>query len=617
MERKSRDEADRPTEPSTREGDTGRTSFHRDTSSAETRLSDPRRLDRAWPIPTQRPERSRESGSGPRSLVPTFDPGSLESVLAQVKSLATSLGLAETESQLLQIFVDALVGLLPSRAITVRLLENDSLGLVHATTPLRASRDAIHVSRAAMLRAGDEVKPTIELLAHEGRVTIGDEHEVLSTHAERGFDLCLAHGDALLGVVAVEGNSRVDSAAERPLVELLTRELVHALLALRALREADFLREYVAQVFEHADAPIVALALDGEIRGANRAALALAQLERDIVIGQNIEQIIGGEPSRARIRDVIAAAVEGRASANVDLRLPGERGRVTRIMWNAAPIFDERGDVGAIIAIGRDVSDVHRLETQIIHAEKLATLGQLAAGIVHELNNPLTSISVYGEYLLTKTQRAGGEPQDVEKLRRIVDAAARMSRFTRDLVNYARPSIGETEPVRIVDVIDESIGFCEHLLERTHVAVRRSFARDLPEMEGVRGQLHQVFVNLLTNACQALEAAPPSGDVSSVDVDVHLRRASAGDARIVVIVRDNGPGIPAEHLHQVFEPFFSTKGEGKGTGLGLSIVRNIVTQHGATISVESSAVKAHAGGEVEGRRGTTFMLEFPVGTTRG
>jgi signal transduction histidine kinase len=242
--------------------------------------------------------------------------------------------------------------------------------------------------------------------------------------------------------------------------------------------------------------------------------------------------------------------------------------------------LDSEGRVAGVIAIGQDRTEVRELEGQVIHAEKLATLGQLAAGIVHEINNPLTSISVYGEYLLGKLKRSDAEPSDLKRVERILRASDRIMSFTRNLLTYARPSREEARRVDINDIVDQAIDFCEHLSREANVTVIPDYADELPRLEAVPGQLHQVLVNLLTNACNA---AREDGGV--VSITTRLRSSD----QIEVVVEDNGVGIPKSHLSQVFEPFFSTRRKGKGTGLGLSIVKNIVEQHHGEIRIESEA----------------------------
>jgi len=239
-------------------------------------------------------------------------------------------------------------------------------------------------------------------------------------------------------------------------------------------------------------------------------------------------------------------------------------------------------------------------EERMIQADKLATFGQIAAGIVHELNNPLTSIVAYSDYLIRKALEGGGhEAEDVERLRRIGESANRMLRFSRELVTYARPSSGANGPVVVHAVIEQAIAFCEHVLSASGVSVERRFASDVLGVSGASERLVQVFVNLLTNACQAA----PAADGRVVVITAH---EAGPKRRVVIVIEDNGGGIAPEHLAHVFLPFFTTRGEKNGTGLGLSIVKSIVENHGGEIRVESQL-----------GRGTRFIVVLPVLHKRG
>jgi signal transduction histidine kinase len=237
------------------------------------------------------------------------------------------------------------------------------------------------------------------------------------------------------------------------------------------------------------------------------------------------------------------------------------------------------------------------MEQRMAQADKLATFGQVAAGVVHELNNPLTSIVAYSDYLIRRAVDAGDrEPEDVERLRRISESANRMLRFTRDLVSYARPSVGAPAPVVVHAVIDRAIAFCEHVLAAAGMRVERSYGPDVLVISAASEQLVQVFVNLITNACQAA----PSADGRILVSTSMTTRPVDGRRAVVIAVEDNGTGIAPENLAQVFAPFFTTKGENNGTGLGLSIVKSIVGAHDGAIHVES---------ELGG--GTRFVIELP------
>jgi signal transduction histidine kinase len=228
-------------------------------------------------------------------------------------------------------------------------------------------------------------------------------------------------------------------------------------------------------------------------------------------------------------------------------------------------------------AARRRVAELYGLEAQLIHQSKLASLGQMAAGIVHELNNPLTSIIAYADYLRKKGERQSADPADVERLRRIGEAAERIQRFARDLVTFSRPGATTPSLLPIHEVIDRALLFCEHVLDQTGVRVERSFAR-LPRVRGVPDQLTQVFVNLFTNAAHAMRDG--GGGV------LRITTATAGVAEVAITIADDGHGVDAAHLPHIFDPFFTTKTDGSGTGLGLSIVRNIVVAHGGRIRAD-------------------------------
>jgi signal transduction histidine kinase len=237
--------------------------------------------------------------------------------------------------------------------------------------------------------------------------------------------------------------------------------------------------------------------------------------------------------------------------------------------------------------------ELRGVREQLVQSEKLASLGEIAAGIVHELNNPLSAIAAYSEYLWRKAERgAGPAADDLQRLRRIHEAADRLLRFSRELVAYARPSTGEAAPVGVHDVVEQAVGFCEHALAASNARVTREFAERLPAVSGVAAELIQVFVNLITNACHAM----PEGGGGELHIRTSLERGA-----VCVALADNGHGIDPALLPRVFDPFFTTKRAGQGSGLGLSIVRHIVARHGGHVSVDS-----------EPGRGTRFCVKLPA-----
>ncbi len=248
------------------------------------------------------------------------------------------------------------------------------------------------------------------------------------------------------------------------------------------------------------------------------------------------------------------------------------------------------------LRVDESARSTRKLQAQVIQNEKLASLGQIVAGVVHELNNPLTSIIAYSDYLKRKANaRAPYDDyeDDLERLRRIGEAAARILNFSRDLVAYARPSADVPGTVQMQDIVEKALVFCEHEFNGARIQVLREVDARLPPVRGMAGQLTQVLVNLFTNAAHAMAE---NGGVLRVTM-----RAMPKQHTLSVEIADTGTGIDEHDMPQIFEPFFTTKTEGRGTGLGLSIVRGIMDAHGGTI--EASSVIG---------QGTVFVLTLPL-----
>ncbi|HEV3193266.1 MAG TPA: ATP-binding protein [Polyangiaceae bacterium] len=315
---------------------------------------------------------------------------------------------------------------------------------------------------------------------------------------------------------------------------------------------------------------------------------------------------VGIDPTRifpASKYEYVAALTGGYSSSTLHLashidELDADESPAVRLLERAAIVLSlllPKARAAMRVAAGAN-RNTRAFERRMIQADKLATFGQLAAGVVHELNNPLTSIVAYSDHLMKKALEGGlSDAEDVERLRRISESANRMLHFTRELVCYARPSSGVAGPVSLHRAMDQAVAFCEHVLSTASVRVDRRYSEALLTVHGESEQLVQVFVNLLTNACQA---ALPAGGRIVLTTSYRQRRTGP---RIVAVVEDNGGGIAADHLDHVFAPFFTTKRDRHGVGLGLSITKNIVESHDGVIRVES-----------ELGRGTRFLIELPA-----
>jgi signal transduction histidine kinase len=234
----------------------------------------------------------------------------------------------------------------------------------------------------------------------------------------------------------------------------------------------------------------------------------------------------------------------------------------------------------------RTIEELRRAQKQILQSEKLATIGQMAAGIAHELNTPLTYIM--GNLELLQAQPLS-DPQR-EMLRSIARGAERIKGLAHSLLAFSRPSNEELLPLHPNEVIERSLELCHYQILKGGVRLEKDLAAELPRVRGVSNQLEMALINLVVNAIQAM------GNGGMLKVGSTLR----GD-EVEISVADSGPGIAEDIQPTIFEPFFTTKPEGKGTGLGLSTVLMVVERHHGRIDFTSRP------GE-----GTTFRITLPA-----
>jgi two-component system NtrC family sensor kinase len=228
-----------------------------------------------------------------------------------------------------------------------------------------------------------------------------------------------------------------------------------------------------------------------------------------------------------------------------------------------------------------------KLQNQLMHADRLATIGQLAAGVAHELNEPLGNILGFAQ-LINKSAKLPQETiQDIEK---IVNASLHAREIVKKLMIFAHQMPPHKTQVDLNQVVEEGLYFFESRCVKEGIELIRSLLPDLPKITADPGQLHQVLVNLVVNALQAM----PKGGKLTV-------QTLADQDSVSLIVEDTGIGMNNEVMKQIFDPFFTTKDVGEGTGLGLSVVHGIVTSHRGTIKVESKV-----------GRGSRFKIQLPI-----
>ncbi|BBO73499.1 hypothetical protein DSCW_09160 [Desulfosarcina widdelii] len=275
----------------------------------------------------------------------------------------------------------------------------------------------------------------------------------------------------------------------------------------------------------------------------------------------------------------------------LEVEMVDRMGRIMTIMVSATARHDDAGGFAGITAMLRDVTEMRQLDKHLAQAEKLASVGQLASGVAHEINNPLGVIQCYAN-LIAKSQPAGSQILDDVKI--ICKHTDQCRSVVEALLNFSRAGEPQMKKTDIQTCTDEVISVLALQLQNEKFTIVRDFAPDLPRITVDANKIKQVLMNLLINASQAM----PEGGV----ITVKIAPDDSGD-NIAIAVSDTGLGIPKENLPKIFDPFYTTKGPEKGTGLGLSVSYGIVHQHRGQIVVDSTPDK-----------GTTFAILLPVDT---
>ena len=369
-------------------------------------------------------------------------------------------------------------------------------------------------------------------------------------------------------------------------------ELIGTVATLRDITEAKRAQSTLARsearyrnLVESASDAIVTLDANGRFTTVNHAAENISGYKRDELVGQWFAPMIpDDELPKALANFQQALAGETGLFETQFYRKDGEV-RTIAITYST-PQRDEE-----VLCLIRDVTDQKMLQEQLIQSEKMSAIGQLVSGVAHELNNPLAGISAFAQLLLAEKRFPPDQRTAAET---IYSEARRASRIVQNLLTFARQHKAEKGPTSVNQVLDDTLELRGYELRVRGIDVRREYDESLPDTMGDAHQLQQVFLNLITNAEQAMERA----EGRHHRLTVRSRRAN--DA-LRIEIEDSGPGIPPNLLERIFNPFFTTKPTGSGTGLGLSISLGIVREHEGRIWAENAP-----------QGGARFVIELPL-----
>jgi len=339
--------------------------------------------------------------------------------------------------------------------------------------------------------------------------------------------------------------------------------------------------------FKNLPTGVIVVDRKGVIATVNPAEEKILRLNRDELVGKRLDtvRVVNDMPT---LIEIVASTFKG---GNVyedygkvwDLTHPD---RMLQLAIRISPL-PQQDEIGGVIILADDITDKLQLERQLFHSEKLATIGQMAAGIAHEVNNPLAGVSAFLQVLAARLEAGNPEKKPLEAA---LKSIGRASNTIKDLLKFAKPPPSEKKPTDINQLITDSLVFIGYQPRYEKIHVIKELQEGLPNLYIDPGQISQVLDNIIINALQAMGA------------EGTLKVGTGLSGRWVhIYVTDNGTGIPAKNIPRIFDPFFTTKEAGAGTGLGLSTCDRIVSEHGGTIAVYSIEKKE-----------TTFIIRLPV-----
>ncbi|HJR43202.1 MAG TPA: ATP-binding protein [Gemmatimonadaceae bacterium] len=520
-------------------------------------------------------------GSRTRELADT------QRVLQRMWTLAQQIAVELSADRVLSRFLEAAVDVVQADGGVVALVAEDRRLQIAASSGVTETLRGQHVSMdgSAMgnvVRSGD-VWYTEDVQLHGRPASLAEAEWKVSEQLVRGVAVIpLQRRGERIGAVTVVSRSRrwfsdEEIARVEAMTDLLSVALANADL-IETLRKTEW---RFRTLFRAAPDAVLTVLESGRVREANDAVRDILGVPPIQVIGKSIDEFAVPE-DRDRLRYEIAQALAG-APSRLEVRFEHERG--VRTVSLAARMLPE-AEPPTVLFVGRDITGEREMRTRLAETERLAAVGELVAGVAHEVNNPLSTISAFAQLLLRDGHLAPDQRESIEVIRA---ETVRASQVLKDLLTFARRSESQRQRLEVSEIVERTLRLRGYEMTSGGITLETDFAENLPPVSGDARQLQQVLLNLVTNAMQAM--SPRGGTLR-----VFTRRD--GD-QVVIGVEDTGCGIAPDVRERVFEPFFTTKSD--GTGLGLSVSYGIVTAHGGTIEIAESTTK-----------GTTFQLCLPV-----
>ncbi|HZH34069.1 MAG TPA: ATP-binding protein, partial [Pyrinomonadaceae bacterium] len=388
----------------------------------------------------------------------------------------------------------------------------------------------------------------------------------------------------------------IDAAAELSAMSVHITSLYDAALSASVYLAKEEQKRFTEAVLDALPVSLYAIDRDYRVVAWNKhRELGKQGIPRQSAIGRNVFDVLPRQPRETLEREFDRAFVTGKIE-RVEQKTTDERGAIKHWMVSKVPMRDAMtGEVSHVISVGEDITARVEATHAVARAEKLAAVGRLAAGVVHEINNPLATIAACAEALESRADEGVyGSSDDTDDLREYLNLirseAFRCKSITNGLLDFSRVRTGHRMAVNLAEIVRSSANLVGHQKRGAKVEICVETEGDLPYVSADEGQIQQAIIALATNA---IDAMAEGGRLTF--------RSFARRQRVFLEIEDTGAGIPPENIAKIFEPFFTTKEVGSGTGLGLAVCYGIVTEHGGSLNVRSTL-----------GIGSTFTISLPI-----
>ncbi len=392
----------------------------------------------------------------------------------------------------------------------------------------------------------------------------------------------------LVGVLQiVTRREREFSPTDRILLEAVANQLAAGIFRIKLEMEKHEGDQFLAGILTDSVDGIISMDTEDRITSWNRGAAKIFDMEKEEVLGKQFQSLFR-EPHLINQRRIREELHRKGFVKDYEIKNISRDGRELILQFSQTALRDQTGRFMGTSAVIRDITEQHRMRERIQQSEKLSSIGQLAAGIAHEIGTPLNIISGNAEYLMMDMK---AHDSRMEELSIIINQTDRITRLIQQLMDFARETPPRWEETDINELIENTLILVRHQLKKRSIALASSLHGAMPRIVADPYQLQQVLLNIIMNAIQAMS------DKGTLTIETAF---DAPRDEVRVTVRDTGSGIAPEHIKSIFNPFFTTKEVGQGTGLGLSVSHRIIENHNGRIEVESQVEK-----------GSLFTLTLP------